>query len=295
MRSTLTATQGPVRIIGNVKGRRNWAYDLARRAESGEPNMRYTKITAYDAVAAGVLALSEIEDAKRTLPENVFKELYLAEPSDDSGNPFGMDAIRGCIAPLSVNPAVCWGWDLARAVDFTVGIALDKHGAVCQFERWQAPWEVTIARIHEKTAGLPALVDSTGVGDPPLESLQKLYANLLIKPLNGGYEGFKFHMTSKQQLMELLSVAIHQKTVHFPAGQIVNELLTFEYEYTRRGVKYSCPRSLHDDCVMSLALAFMHFGHAKPVIAMRYAVAGSVPFDNYVPLSSLPNARFVAN
>lgn len=206
-----------------------------------------------------------------------------------------MEAIHGCIAPLSLNPAVCWGWDLARAVDFTVGIALDKNGAVCRFERWQAPWEVTIARIHENTAGLPALVDSTGVGDPPLESLQKLYASLLIKPLHGGYEGFKFHMTSKQQLMELLSVAIHQKTVHFPAGQIVNELLTFEYEYTRRGVKYSCPRSLHDDCVMSLALALMHFQHAKPVIAMRYAVAGSRPFDNYVPLSSLPNARFVAN
>ena len=37
IRSTLTATRGPVRIIGNVKGRRNWAYALARRAEGGEP------------------------------------------------------------------------------------------------------------------------------------------------------------------------------------------------------------------------------------------------------------------
>ena len=34
IRSTLTATQGKVRIIGNVKGRRNWAYRLARQAES---------------------------------------------------------------------------------------------------------------------------------------------------------------------------------------------------------------------------------------------------------------------
>ena len=36
IRSTLTATRGPIRIIGNVKGRRNWAYQLARRAEGGE-------------------------------------------------------------------------------------------------------------------------------------------------------------------------------------------------------------------------------------------------------------------
>jgi phage terminase large subunit-like protein len=39
VRSTLTATEGPIRIIGNVKGRRNWAYRLARKAQSGAPNM----------------------------------------------------------------------------------------------------------------------------------------------------------------------------------------------------------------------------------------------------------------
>ncbi|MGH8323239.1 MAG: terminase large subunit domain-containing protein, partial [Steroidobacteraceae bacterium] len=93
LRSTLTATRGPVRIIGNVKGRRNWAYKLARLAEAGEPNMHYAKLTAYDAVDGGVLELAEVEDAKRVLPENVFNELYLGIPSDDGGNPFGVKAI----------------------------------------------------------------------------------------------------------------------------------------------------------------------------------------------------------
>ena len=37
VRSTLTATEGPIRIIGNVKGRRNWMYHLARKAQSGGP------------------------------------------------------------------------------------------------------------------------------------------------------------------------------------------------------------------------------------------------------------------
>ena len=54
VRSTLTATRGSVRIIGNVKGRRNWAYRLARLAESGEPDWHYAKLTAYDAVDGGV-------------------------------------------------------------------------------------------------------------------------------------------------------------------------------------------------------------------------------------------------
>jgi len=85
VRSTLTATQGPVRIIGNVKGRGNWAYHIARRAQSGTPGYEYHKITAWDAVEAGILEREEIEDAKSTLPDRVFRELYLAEAADDEG------------------------------------------------------------------------------------------------------------------------------------------------------------------------------------------------------------------
>src|SRR6185295_15069093 len=36
IRSTLTATQGPCRMIGNVKGRRNWAYLLAQSVREGK-------------------------------------------------------------------------------------------------------------------------------------------------------------------------------------------------------------------------------------------------------------------
>jgi hypothetical protein len=255
VRTTLSHTEGDLRVIGNVKGRRNWAYKLARMAEGGAPDMSYHKLTAYDAVDGGILKESEIEDAKRLLPENVFRELYLAEPSDDGGNPFGMDAIRKAIAPLSKLPPVCWGWDLAKSHDYTVGIALDKNGHVCRFERWQAPWETTLLRIRSHTATLPALVDSTGVGDPVLEALQK-----------GGhsnYEGFKFSATSKQQLMEGLAVAIQQLAARYPEGLIVSELETFEYAYSRSGVSYSAPAGLHDDCVCALALAVAKKGKAS--------------------------------
>mgnify|MGYP003649127197 CR=1 FL=1 len=70
VRSTLTATRGAIRIIGNVKGRKNWAYQLARKAESGIPGWRYSKITAADAVAANVLQAEEVVEAKRDLPES---------------------------------------------------------------------------------------------------------------------------------------------------------------------------------------------------------------------------------
>lgn len=278
VRSTLTATRGPIRIIGNVKGRKNWAYKLARRAEAGEPNMRYTKITAMDAVAAGVLDEEEIDDARRALPEAVFRELYLAEPSDDGGNPFGIVAIGVCIAPLSTQPAKVWGWDLAKSQDWTVGIALDAQHHVCALERWQGPWETTIDRIIATTGACPAFVDSTGVGDPILEALQKR-AHVRPGPHapKPRFEGFKFTVPSKQQLMEGLAVAIQQGEVTYPDGPIVNELEAFEYEYTRTGVRYSAPTGMHDDCVCALALAVQHAGSKRAILpGISRAAAGAV-------------------
>jgi hypothetical protein len=262
VRTTLTATRGPIRIIGNVKGRKNWAYHLARKAESGSPDMAYFKLTAYDAIDGGILDPAEVEDARGVLPEAVFRENYLAEPSDDGGNPFGLTHIRACIAPMTDKPPVCWGWDLAKSVDWTVGIGLDKSVYTCKLERFQNPWELTLAKVKSVTAKTPALVDSTGVGDPVLEALQKS---------GGAYQGFKFSSSSKQQLMEGLAVAIQQRAVHFPEGPISQELETFEYEYTRVGVRYTAPEGLHDDCVVALALAVAKRGHTSELVPYQRA------------------------
>ena len=262
VRSTLSATKGHIRMIGNVKGRKNWAYRLARRAEMGEENMRFSKITAHDAVEAGVLDAEEIDDARAVLPKEVFDELYLCIPSDDGGNPFGLSAITACIGQLSTDPAVAWGWDLAKSRDWTVGIGLDRDGQVCGFHRWQAPWSITESKIANLTKRVPALVDSTGVGDPVLESLQMAATNYKNKEHAAAwshFEGFKFTGPSKQQLMEGLRVAIQDGRVRFPDGPIVQELEQFEYEYTKTGVRYQAPEGFHDDCVMALALAVRQF------------------------------------
>ncbi|MGH7056865.1 MAG: hypothetical protein ACREFZ_03140 [Acetobacteraceae bacterium] len=267
VRSTLTATRGPVRIIGNVKGRKNWFYRLARRAEAAEPGMHYARLIAADAVAAGVLADEEVEDARRALPEAVFRELYLAEPSDDGGNPFGLAAIEACVCErMSSAPPACWGWDLAKSQDWTVGVGIDEDGAVCRIERWQAPWQETIARIRELTGCAAALVDATGVGDPVLEALQRDGSGLLS---SNNFEGFKFGQASKQQLMEGLAVAIQRGELRFSgataAGAVLRaELEAFEFEYSRSGVRYAAPEGMHDDCVCALALAWRKLRCVQP-------------------------------
>ncbi len=246
---------------------------MARRAEAGAPDMHYAKLTAWDAVAGGVLDREEIEGARRDLPEAVFAELYLAEPSDDGGNPFGLAHIAACVGVLSLAAPVCWGIDLAKSQDWSVAIALDDERRVCRFERWQGPWQETKRRIRQLVGTLPALVDSSGVGDPIVEDLQRPWADVEdvpdpIAPLiaeleaeSGNFTGFKFSATSKQQLMEGLTLTIQDRAIEFPDGVIRQELESFEYEYTRTGVHYSAPPGYWDDCVCALALADLQFRH----------------------------------
>lgn len=83
-----------------------------------------------------VSSQEELDDARQALPEAVFKELYLCEPSDDGGNPFGLKFIRQNIAPLSNKAPVAFGSDLARSVDWTVLHGLDEDGATCSLTRF---------------------------------------------------------------------------------------------------------------------------------------------------------------
>jgi hypothetical protein len=247
VRSTLTATKGPARVIGNLKGRKNWAFRLARLAESGgEPDMAYHRLTASDAIDGGVLDPAEVEAARRQLPDHIFRELYLVEPNDDGGNPFGFEAIAECIAPVADGPAVSFGVDLAKHTDWSVIAGLDQAGRICHLDRFRLDWNATRERIVAATAKIPTLIDSTGVGDPIVEDLQRGRSNI---------EGFRFTAQSRQQLLEGLAAAIQRREIRFPDGWLRRELESFEWESTRIGVRYTAAAGLHDDGVMALALA----------------------------------------
>jgi phage FluMu gp28-like protein len=244
IRSTLTKTRGKAKLIGNVKGRKNFFYRMCQKAKAGEPDYFYKKITAYDAVEAGILAKEEIEDAKRSLPDHVFKELYLAEASEDGSNPFGLEHIARAIFPLSTQPPVCFGVDLAKKNDWTVITGLDKFGHVCYFDRFQKDWQQTKHTILALPPG-KICIDSTGVGDAIAEEIAA----------QRDTELFVFTQRSKQQLMEGLAFAIQNRQVTVLDGVMRDEMESFEFEYTRSGVRYTAPSGLHDDTVCSIALA----------------------------------------
>jgi hypothetical protein len=252
IRPTLTDYQGDAWFLGTPKGR-NYFHRLFTKGQ--EPDGLW-KSWRFRSIDNPHLSATEIDAARHDLPEQVFKQEYLGEPSDDGGNPFGLAAIRACVGPLSGAPAVVWGIDLAKSVDYTVAIGLDASHNVCRLERWQRPWTETIRDLANLVNGSRALVDSTGVGDPIVEQLQRTG--------RGAFEGYQFTSPSKQKLMEGLAVHIQQRKGTIPDGVLVSELESFEYEYTRTGVRYTAPEGLHDDCVMALALAVEHSRAPNP-------------------------------
>ena len=170
-RSTLTATRGPMRVMGNVRGTSNWFWRLCREIEKGEfpDSYEYHKLVSSDAVSAGILHQQEIDDARAVLPEAAFNELYLCEASDAIASFFKVP--RLFLPPPQGTPlASVRVWDLAATEptaekqdpDFTAGglFSLYDSGSVIVEDiiRGQmGPLEVT--GLIRETA-----VRDTGVG-----------------------------------------------------------------------------------------------------------------------------------
>ena len=240
IRPTLTDYKGRALFLSTPRGK-NYFYSLFMKG--GEDGWESFKFTTYD---NPYIDSTEIDEAKTQLPAAVFEQEYMANPMENAANPFGSEHIRACIRPMSYNEPVCYGIDLAKSYDFTVIIGLDLNGIVCYYERFQRDWSTTKQTIL-KLPKKPIVIDSTGVGDPIFEDLQR--EGLQI-------QGLKFTQGSKQQLMVGLQTAIHTQKIGYPEGEIVRELEVFEYQYSATGVKYSAPSGFHDDCVMALALAW---------------------------------------
>jgi len=90
LRSTLTSTGGPMKLIGNFGGISNWVHQLKEKAmfqtidgqdilnKEGDKEYSYFRVTAWEGVEEGVLDREEVEQAQRDMPYRVFAQLYLA-------------------------------------------------------------------------------------------------------------------------------------------------------------------------------------------------------------------------
>jgi len=258
VQTTLTKTQGPARLIGNVRGTLGWGYRLARQAEAGDPDWHYTRLTWRDGVAAGVIDQASVDLARRQLPASAFQELYEARAVGDEMHPIGLQAIAHCatLDSLADTEPLVWGWDVGQAQSWTAGVALDERGQVCRVERFKLDWDQTTRRMAAATGAAVALVDATpgSVGDPILTWLQQVGPEGLFLP-------FQFTAQTRDRLLFELAATIQRGDVSLPRdGRLRAELEALQWQATASRLwRYGPPPGMSDDLVMALALAIRQF------------------------------------
>lgn len=243
IRPTLTDYRGEAVFISTPRGK-DYFHSLYLKGINKEEGWESFRFTSYD---NPYILNEEIDMAKSELPLAAFNQEYLAIPSENVANPFGIDNIRiNIIERLSNKPAVIFGIDLAKTTDFTVIIGLDEDGKMCHYDRFQLDWTATKDKIRELPRSTTKHIDSTGVGDVIVEELQKEMSNIV---------GFKFTASSKPQLILSLIKSIEEGKIKY-IEDITDELEVFEYSIGVSGhIKYEAITGFHDDKVIALALA----------------------------------------
>lgn len=270
----LAMRQGRAVIISTPFGK-NWFYEEWVKADLlGHAFHFETRDNPY-------LPEGEWERAKEKLPTHAFRQEYEATFLEDAASVFrGIEhVIRDTLRDVDPDGFYVIGVDLAKSNDFTVLTVIDQRtNEVVHFDRFQdVDWTMQKARIvalAKRYNDARVVVDSTGLGDPISEDLRR--AGVMV-------DDFKFTNASKQNLVEKLSIFIEQRLVWIPdVPELTGELGAFGFTRTDGGrYVYGAPTGLHDDCVMSLALAVWNLDretHApKPEQVQRVMARRAAP------------------
>lgn len=237
-------------FLSTPKGK-NWFYNLYQMGLSDDHHeYKSYKGTSKDNPYADI---KEIEDSRKTLPENVYRQEYMADFIEGGGEVFtNIQTFDNY--PISSGTIYC-GIDLGRQDDYSVATLMDSEGRVIEvYRQRQQQWTIIINDIVEvlRSSGAHAIIEVNSIGDVIYEEIKKRYNK--ITP-------FVTTNKSKQEIIEGLILDFNEGNISIPSqklfGPLYNELNSFTYEYSpkTRSIKYGSPTGLHDDCVISLALA----------------------------------------
>ena len=246
LRATVLVKGKKVLLISTPKGK-NHFYNLFN-LESVNTQYKSFHMTSYD---NPLITPSEIDDARLTLPDHVFRQEYLAEFIDGGAGVFKDLLIKDTFTKGLQHYA---GLDLGRADDFTVLTIFNSKKEMVYVERfrhqsWDMILQQVVATINQYNAITTVEVNS--IGDVIFEQLKKL-CTTMVQP-------FVTTAKSKQDAIEKLVLATQQKEVSFlNVDWLIKEFEIFSWEYNpkTKAIKYSAPSGFHDDGVMATAIAF---------------------------------------
>jgi len=234
-------------FISTPKGK-NHFYQLSLQPNY-DNRYKYFHYSSYD---NPMIDAEDLEERKRSLPKHIFEQEYLAKFIDNASGLF--KNVDSCVIKTAERTQKLFGGlDIGRADDYTVLTILNKNYQMVYVQRWrQQEWSKIIdevaAKIREYNAEI--FVEVNNQGDVFFEMLQnKVYNN--VQP-------YVTTTATKPIMIEDLAVHFENKDIGIlNENWLVDELNAFTYIYNEktRRVQYGAPQGIHDDGVMSLALA----------------------------------------
>ena len=234
-------------FISTPKGK-NHFYQLSLQPNY-DNRYKYFHYSSYD---NPMIDAEDLEERKRSLPKHIFEQEYLAKFIDNASGLF--KNVDSCIIkPAERTQKLFGGLDIGRADDYTVLTILNKNYQMVYVQRWrQQEWSKIIDEVATKIREYNAeiFVEVNNQGDVFFEMLQnKVYNN--VQP-------YVTTTATKPIMIEDLAVHFENKDIGIlNENWLVDELNAFTYIYNEktRRVQYGAPQGVHDDGVMSLALA----------------------------------------
>jgi len=238
LRSTLTSTNAPCKLIGNFGGISNWVHKLKDKSKT-DKEYEYFKVTCWDAVAEGIIDEEEVLQAKRDLPEKIFKELYEAEQSEDEGQLImnesiiklfsnthiesGVKYITADIARLGKDKTVIFVWDGWRVIEIKEMLVSKVNESVDAINALATAYNVNRSNI---------IVDEDGVGGGVKDYLNCLGFVNNSKPVKYRNKEENF-VNLKTQCYYKLAEIINRNEIYVNCNELQERMLTEELEMVR--------------------------------------------------------------
>lgn len=234
--------------------RRNWFFELFQRGI--DPEQPDWAGWQFPTTANPFLSQEAVDRLVADMTGDGYRQEILAEFLEGAGAIFrNVDTV--CSADKPAQPYggdFVIGIDFAQSQDYTVCIVLDRHKRrMVDMERMnKLPWAVMQTRIqalYERWKGSAIIAERNSAGAPVIEALQA--QGLPVQP-------FDTTPSSKPPLIQSLQLAFErQELTCLNDAVLKGELMAYEAKYSATGrPQYSAPEGMHDDCVMSLALAW---------------------------------------
>lgn len=255
LRATVLVKGKKVLLISTPKGK-NHFYRI-HSMETVNPQYKSFSMTSYD---NPIINPIEIDDARVSLPDHVFRQEYLAEFIEGGVGLFDKVNYSN---QFELTTRLYAGIDIGRADDYTVLSITNENGKQVFVDRWRKDtWGNIVNKIVDVLDKYNpiTMVEVNSVGDAVFEQIKNKVNN------KNNLIPFVTTSKTKQDIIEIASVASQNNEMQLLDVDWLKkefEIFTYEYNPKTRSIKYSAPNGFHDDGVIASCLSYYSMKHAK--------------------------------